>query len=78
MQFSAKIDNLPPGALFNYRVLMGGHEIYSASARARKAEGDSFRAIIFGDMGNGSPGLAQAGLSPGTAWSGFEAVCLRC
>ncbi|CAN5251051.1 hypothetical protein BH11CYA1_BH11CYA1_46480 [soil metagenome] len=56
VQFSAKIDNLPPGALFNYRVLMGGHEIFSASARARKGEGDAFRAIIFGDMGNGSPG----------------------
>lgn len=70
VQFSAKIDNLPPGALFNYRVLMGGHEIYSASARARKAEGDSFRAIIFGDMGNGSPGqrkLAYRLAQPGPA-----------
>jgi hypothetical protein len=80
VQFSAKIDNLPTGALFNYRVLMGGHEIYSSSARARKAEGDSFRAIIFGDMGNGSPGqrklayrLAQPGLASKLASSGAAA-----
>jgi hypothetical protein len=56
VQFSANIENLPAGALFKYRVLMGGREIYSACASARKAKGDPFRAIIFGDMGNGSPG----------------------
>ncbi len=56
VQFSAKVENLPAGALFKYRVLMGGREIYSACATARKAIGSPFRAIIFGDMGNGSPG----------------------
>lgn len=35
---------------------MGGREVFSAYANARKPRGDSFRAIVFGDMGNGSPG----------------------
>lgn len=56
VQFSANIENLPAGAVFKYRVLMGGREIFSDFASARKAKNAPFRAIIFGDMGNGSPG----------------------
>jgi acid phosphatase type 7 len=56
VQYVARLSGLPAGTLFKYTVLMGGREVYSTYATTRKAQGEAFRAIVFGDMGNGSPG----------------------
>lgn len=66
---------LPPDTLFKYTVFMSGREVYSNYATTRKAKGQSFRAIVFGDMGNGSPGqrrLAYRLAQPARQGSGVK------
>jgi hypothetical protein len=54
VQYVAKLTGLVPGAKFDYTVFADGLPVYSATAKARPAVGVSFKALIFGDMGNGS------------------------
>jgi hypothetical protein len=53
VQYIAKITGLVPGEKFDYTVFADGLPVYSATAKARPAAGGAFKALIFGDMGNG-------------------------
>ena len=53
MQYTAKLTGLIPGQKFDYTVFADGLPVYTATAKARPGAGTSFKAMIFGDMGNG-------------------------
>ena len=54
VQYIARLTGLAPGQPFVYTVFADGQPVYSATAKARPAAGSKFRALLFGDMGNGS------------------------
>ena len=55
---SATIANLPPGRQFHYEVLRDSEPIFHATAQARQAKSQPFRAVLFGDSGQaGNPAL---------------------
>jgi acid phosphatase type 7 len=54
VQYVARLTGLTPGEPFVYTVFADGIPVYNATARARPAVGKPFKAMIFGDMGNGS------------------------
>ena len=43
-----------PAPSFNYRVLLNGKPVFTSDARAPKAAGQPFRAVVFGDIGAGT------------------------
>ncbi len=45
------IDGLEAGEKFQYKVSKNGKEIFAGEAVARKADGQSFRVVLFGDTG---------------------------
>jgi predicted phosphodiesterase len=51
----ATLTGLTPGAQFDYRVLQGGKQVFEGKGRARKAAGQAFRFVAFGDSGAGTP-----------------------
>ncbi len=53
VQYVAKITGLKPGEKFDYTVFADGLPVYTATAKARPPAGSAFKAMIFGDMGNG-------------------------
>jgi len=53
VQYVAKLTGLVPGEKFDYTVFADGLPVFSATAKARPAAGVAFKALIFGDMGNG-------------------------
>ncbi|MBU6453055.1 MAG: metallophosphoesterase [Cyanobacteria bacterium REEB67] len=54
VQYIARLTGLKPGEPFVYTVFADGIPVYHATARARPALGKPFKAMLFGDMGNGS------------------------
>ncbi|MBS1991468.1 MAG: metallophosphoesterase [Cyanobacteria bacterium SZAS LIN-2] len=54
VQYRAKLTGLTPGEQFDYAVFADGVPVFRATARARPPQGAGFKALIFGDMGNGS------------------------
>jgi predicted phosphohydrolase len=52
--WSARLDGLRPGALFDYRVSSDGKPVFAGRARARRAAPDPFRFAVFGDAGAGT------------------------
>lgn len=54
--YRSKISGLQPGAVFDYRVLLAGKEVFHATGRARKSFAQPYRFALFGDCGEDSPG----------------------
>ncbi len=52
--YRATLQNLVPGSDFAYRVFKNGAEVFSAHARAPKSAGQSYRFVVFGDIGAGT------------------------
>lgn len=50
---TTRIDGLAAGEQFDYRVLCNGVEVFAARGRARKARGQNFRFVLFGDLAEG-------------------------
>lgn len=65
--YRAPVEGMPPGALFDYRVLKDGKPVFSARARAPKSAGQASRFAIFGDCGAGSPGQKKVAYQVGLA-----------
>jgi hypothetical protein len=53
--YRAHLTHLPPGQEFQYRVLKNGKPVFDARAHARKAAGQPYRFVLFGDCGQGTP-----------------------
>ncbi len=53
--YRARLSKLIPGEEFRYRVLKAGKSVFEATARPRKAAGQPFRFVLFGDCGQGTP-----------------------
>lgn len=53
--YRARLTNLVPGQEFHYRVLRSGHPVFDAVGRTRKAAGQPYRFVLFGDCGQGTP-----------------------
>jgi 3',5'-cyclic AMP phosphodiesterase CpdA len=53
--YRAQLTRLVPGEEFRYRVLKAGKPVFEAAARPRKAAGQPFRFVLFGDCGQGTP-----------------------
>jgi len=51
---AATLTNCRPGQKFHYQILRDGEPIFQATAQARPAKGQPFRAVLFGDSGNGA------------------------
>ncbi len=52
--YRSSLQGLVPGSLFTYRVLKNGKEVFSAQAHAPKAADQSYRFVVFGDVGAGT------------------------
>lgn len=55
VQYVATLKDLLPGRSYLYNVYLDNVPIFTSGFTTRKAEGETFRAIVFGDFGNGSP-----------------------
>jgi acid phosphatase type 7 len=53
--YRTRLTNLAPGQEFSYRVLLAGAPVFEAKARARKAAGQPYRFVLFGDCAQGTP-----------------------
>ena len=53
--YRARLTGLPPGEEFSYRVLKDGKPVFESRARARKSAAQSYRFVLFGDCGQGTP-----------------------
>lgn len=53
--WTARLNNLKPGAEFRYRVLHAGKVAFSAQGRARRHAGEPYRFVVFGDCAAGTP-----------------------
>ena len=53
--YRATMTNLVPGKDFSYRVLKDGKSVFESNARARKAAGQAYRFVLFGDCAEGTP-----------------------
>jgi hypothetical protein len=53
--YRGSLTDLPPGGLFQYVVSKNGRPVFSSEARARKAAGQPYRFVAFGDCGAGTP-----------------------
>lgn len=51
----AILQPLPPGAIVEYRVRRGENVDFTATTRSRAAVNQSFRCVVAGDLGTGSP-----------------------
>lgn len=59
VQYVTKLTGLLPGTSYAYKVFFGVDEVFSSTFLTRVPRGEEFRAIIFGDMGSGSPWQKQ-------------------
>ncbi|HEY9772376.1 MAG TPA: metallophosphoesterase [Planktothrix sp.] len=55
-EYTFDLHQLPPGKLFDYRVIEDGSTVFSAWSTARKAVDQSYSFAVFGDTGAGSVG----------------------
>ena len=53
--YHALLSGLVPGSTFSYRVLRSGKAVFSADAKAPKAENQAFRFVVNGDIGAATP-----------------------
>lgn len=54
--YRAKLEGLTPGSLFEYRVVKDDRIVFTASGRARRHPGESYRCVVMGDCGvNSTP-----------------------
>jgi 3',5'-cyclic AMP phosphodiesterase CpdA len=54
IQYVAQLNGLPAGRTYTYSIFLNGVLVFASAFTTRKKEGEPFRAVIFGDMGNGS------------------------
>jgi hypothetical protein len=52
--YRSTLTGLVPGEEFRYRLLNAGKPVFEAKGRARKAAGQPFRFVLFGDCGQGT------------------------
>jgi acid phosphatase type 7 len=52
--YSTNLGSLKPGSIFQYRVLKNGNIVFSSDGKSLKADGQSYRIAISGDMGSGN------------------------
>jgi acid phosphatase type 7 len=52
--FRCKLENLPAGASFQYRVLLDAKSVFEAQSQTRKTADQPYRFAVFGDIGAGS------------------------
>lgn len=53
--YTAVLRPLAPGAVFTYRVLLDGRQVFQAEAKARTGPGKPTRVAVLGDLANGGP-----------------------
>jgi hypothetical protein len=53
--FNAAVTGLDAGKAFHYRIVKNGRPIFASDGIAAKAADQSFRLVVFGDMGCGTP-----------------------
>jgi hypothetical protein len=53
--YRARLTKLVPGEEFHYRVMKAGKPVFEAAGHPRKAAGQPFRFVLFGDCGQGTP-----------------------
>lgn len=58
-RWQSTIANLEAGSKFEYRVLLRQQVVFNAVGKCRMPAGKPFRAVIYGDIANGSPGSRQ-------------------
>lgn len=58
-QHKSIMTGLKPGLDYRYRVFANDQLVFESFFTARKARGEPFRAVVFGDMGSGSPWQAE-------------------
>ncbi|MBA3858460.1 MAG: hypothetical protein C0507_16255 [Cyanobacteria bacterium PR.3.49] len=54
-RFRASFAGIAPGATFEYRVLISGEQVFSATAKTPPAKGFKSRVVLFGDFADGDP-----------------------
>ncbi len=59
VQFRVKLSGLSPDTVYAYRIFFGVDQVFASTFSTRKEKGAPFRAIVFGDMGSGSPWQKQ-------------------
>ena len=72
----ANLDNLLPGALFDYRVLRGDTPVFAARTRAPRSSGASFRVVLWGNSAGDTPTEAQKKIAAQVAVSQPDFICL--
>ncbi len=53
--YSTALSGLVPGSSFQYRLLKDGKPVFAADALAPKSASQPYRAVVFGDIGAGTP-----------------------
>jgi len=53
--YRTTFEDLVPGTTFYYRILRNSHEVFSSWAHAPRDSAQAFSAVIFGDIGAGTP-----------------------
>lgn len=59
IQYVTRMTGLAPDTEYRYRIFFGVDEVFTSTFATRKQKGKSFSAIVFGDMGSGSPWQRQ-------------------
>ncbi|MBI5173635.1 MAG: metallophosphoesterase [Candidatus Melainabacteria bacterium] len=59
VQYVARLTGLKSDTAYGYKIFFGVEEVHSSTFSTRKSRGQEFRAIVFGDMGSGSPWQKQ-------------------
>jgi acid phosphatase type 7 len=59
LHFRACLDNIPPGATFEYRLLVDGANAFAGLGKARAGVDQPYKAIIAGDLGKSAEGDMQ-------------------